>query len=194
MTRRALAAALLAVFIGAPLAADLGGNRATYLARTEQGLIKETPGRLNTWNFSALSFTPEGPGVKPLTIPYKSIKELEYGRTPGRRGWAPPGSLVTKPHYLTIVYTEPEPRIEETAARKKQRKKEEEQELTLEQEREKRRKERDEAREREKEKKTDAIAVFELGHAILRPTLRILESRTGKRIHYQDAEARRSAR
>jgi hypothetical protein len=193
MTRRALAAALLAVlFTGAPLDAELGRNRATYFARTEQGLIKETRGRLNTWDFSALSFTPEGPGVKPLTIPYKSIKEIEYGPTPGRRGWAPPGSIVNKPHYLTIVYTKPEPKIEETAAQKKQRKKEEEQELTLEQAREKRVKQRQQAKDKQEE--PDAIAVFELGDAILRPTLRILESRTGKRVHYQDAEARRSAR
>ena len=49
---------------------------------------------------------------------------------------------------------------------------------------------RDESRKTEK----DCFAVFELGDGVLRPALRILETRSGKRINYQDAQARRLAR
>jgi hypothetical protein len=42
------------------------------------------------------------------------------------------------------------------------------------------------------EKKQQA-AVFELGKAVIEPTLKGLESKTGKSIDYEDAEARKSA-
>jgi hypothetical protein len=38
------------------------------------------------------------------------------------------------------------------------------------------------------------FAVFELGDKLLRPTLRILETRSGKRIRYEDTRARKAAR
>jgi vacuolar-type H+-ATPase subunit I/STV1 len=97
--------------------------------------------------------------------------------------------LPDTPHYLTIVYAAPD-RKEEPDKKDKEKP----EELTLEQEREKQRKERDKEEEKAREKKPDAVAVFELGDGILKETLRILESRSGKRIRYQDAEARRSAR
>lgn len=40
--------------------------------------------------------------------------------------------------------------------------------------------------------KKQQAAVFELGKSIIRPTLRALEQKSGKKVEYQDAEARKS--
>jgi len=40
----------------------------------------------------------------------------------------------------------------------------------------------------------DQVAVFELGKDIVRTTLPIMETRSGKKIEYQDDEARKSAK
>ncbi len=197
MTRRAFAAALLAVLAGAALSADLGAGKTTYVSWTVSGLKKRTPGKLTTWNLKALSFAPDGRGVKPFAIDYKSIRALEYGRRPGRQRSPEepvffadtPHDLADAPHYLTIVYAAPELKKEP-----EKKDKEKPEELTLEQEREKQRKDRDQEQEKAQAKKPDAVAVFQLGDGILKETLRILESRSGKRIRYQDAAARRSAR
>lgn len=183
MTRRALAVAVLALLTGAPLFAGLGGNKVTYVAGTIQGLSRRTEGRMNTWNLTALNFTPDSRGTKPVTIEYKSITALEYGRTPGR-SLGTPASFVSKQHFLTIVYLEPEAKAEMDPKKK----------LTREQEKERQRVREKEERERGTEKPPESIAVFELGAGIVRPTLRILEARSGKRIRYQDAAARRLAR
>ena len=53
---------------------------------------------------------------------------------------------------------------------------------------------KDEKDERGVKKEMEYVAVFELGDGVLRPALRILETRSGKRINYQDAQARKAAR
>ena len=50
------------------------------------------------------------------------------------------------------------------------------------------------ARQQEKEKDKERIAVFVLGEGELRPTLRILETRSGKRVGYRDVASRKAAR
>jgi hypothetical protein len=40
----------------------------------------------------------------------------------------------------------------------------------------------------------DQVAVFELGKDIVRTTLPILETRSGKKMEYQDAKAKKSAK
>jgi hypothetical protein len=48
--------------------------------------------------------------------------------------------------------------------------------------------------EKQKEREKVHIAVFDLGEGVLRQTLRIVEARSGKRVTYQDAAARKAAR
>ncbi|HVL65791.1 MAG TPA: hypothetical protein VM364_00885 [Vicinamibacterales bacterium] len=42
------------------------------------------------------------------------------------------------------------------------------------------------------EKGKEQAAIFELGKDIVRPALKVIETRSGKKIHYQDDEARKS--
>jgi len=168
--RRALAAALLAVLAGTSLLAGRDSGQAVYTCGTVPGIVKPAGGRLNTWNLSALGFSPGSPSAKPLLIRYKSITRLEYGRSPPSRAETREMPVIPCVHlkrlanYLTIFY-------EEVPAD-----------------------ERKDRKDQKDLKKKEHYAVFDLGDRALRPTLRILESRSGKRIKYQDAGARKAAR
>jgi hypothetical protein len=142
------------VLASSTLAAGLSGNKAMYVGGTVPGLAEKTEGRLDTSSQDALTFAPQKKGAATVSIPYKSIAELEYGQKAGRRvGVAvmvSPIALFSKKrkHYLTISY-------------------------------------KDEAGK-------DQAGVFELGKDVVRTTLKIVETRSGKELTYQDDEARKS--
>lgn len=105
MTRRALLFATAA----APLAlAGLDSKKAAYVGGTWTGVKEGTEGTLDTSADGAAMFTTKKGA--PQSIPYKSIKSLEYGQKAGRRvGMAimiSPLALFSKKrkHYLTIGY------------------------------------------------------------------------------------------
>jgi hypothetical protein len=217
MKRQALAAALLALLAGPPspmlrrpsahFDAGLGGTKAIFTCGTDQEPARRTEGRVSTWNFSALSFTPDFRGMKPLLIPYKSITRLEFGPTPGHRAETvitPPCSLNRQDRYLTIFYKvsadvagvkEKQDQPESRESREKER--QDRQDKRDRKYRMDRKDQRDQAaqeQKKENDKEKEHIAVFEFGEGVLRPTLRIVETRSGKRITYQDAAARKAAR
>jgi hypothetical protein len=258
-TRRALAAALLAA-LSAASASAADGNKVTYTCGTAPDTIKRADGRVNTWNLSAFSFTPDNRSTKPLRIRYRSITRLEYGHTPPRPVETRDSAPITLPcalkrerkdYYLTIFYKEEVPDDDDekkaTSESKEQRdgktqarqdgrdrperwdskdltdRKDDRDEKTT----TNRRAQRDQknARDRtdqrggtdrkdvkaandrrdegdQKDEKDESgvtnekeyFAVFELGDGVLRPALRILETRSGKRVNFQDANARKAAR
>ena len=218
MIRRAAAGASLAVVIawtGAPAAAGRDDNKATYSCGTALGTIKRAEGRLHTWNLSTLAFTPDSRGTKPVQIRYKSITRMEFGRTPPRWVETPETSPVTlrctqrwPVQHLTIYYKQVPPEIEDEKKkdpsepkdqREKDRRAREERRERLDQKelkdpQEQRRDERIKKAKEDLLKEKEHFAVFELGDGGLRSTLRILETRTGRRIKYEDAAARRRAR
>jgi hypothetical protein len=240
MIRRAVAAvslAIVAAWAGTPLVAGRDSNKATYACGTAFAKLKRVEGRLNTWNLSTFSFTPDSRSTRPLLIPYKSITRLEYGRTPPHWVETPDTSPVTlrctprsRDRYLTIFYKEVPPLVEDEKKEDKKKKygREKDDEKKKEDEKKKdppkpmdqwekdkqarlERRERldqkelkdlQEKREDEKTKKEkddllkekEQFVVFELGDAVLRPTLKVLESRSGRRVTYEDAAARRAAR
>lgn len=154
MKRQLAATICLAVFATTALLAGIGGNKAMYIGGTIPGLTEKVEGKLSTTSDTQLTFAPDKKGVAPVSIPYASIIELEYGQKAGRRvGVAvmvSPLALFSKKrnHYLTIAYKD--------AAGK------------------------------------DQAGVFELGKDLVRTTLTIMETRSGKDIKYQDDEARKS--
>jgi type IV secretory pathway VirB10-like protein len=224
VTRRALATISLAMLAGASLLAGRATDKAIYTCGTVPGAVKRAEGRMNTLSLSALSFTPDSRSTKPLLIRYKSITRLEYGRTaphPIETSETPPIALPCTSRrqepYLIIFYEAIPPDEDETSGTwqsKEQRDKEEEKRREKERPDLKERRERAERRDRtdpakqddqrnskeeelkkkERMKEKEYYAVFELGDKLLRPTLRVLENRSGKRVKYQDAEARKAAR
>lgn len=215
MTRRALAAVSLAVVVawaGTPLLAGRDTKRAIYSCGTALGTIKRVEGRFNTLNLSTISFTPDSRSSKPLLIRYRSITRLEYGRNPPH--WVEtsetsPVTLRCTPRWqdynLTIFYKEVPPVIEDEKNRDpSQPKNQRERDRQAREERRNRLDEKDlkDPKEQKKDpkakedllKEKEHFAVFEIGDGALRPALRILETRSGRRIFYQDAAARRSAR
>lgn len=184
MTRRGLATALLAVLGGTSLLAG-EDSKAIYTCGTVAGTVKRAEGRLKTGNLSTLVFSPDSRSLKPVMIPYKSIKRLEYGRTPPpylETSHTPPitvpCALQRQDRYLTIVFEEVPPddfKTWDASPSKDQKDKSKQDPKNLQQAKE-------------------YVAVFEIGDRALRPTLRILETRSGKRIKFQDAAARKAAR
>jgi hypothetical protein len=273
MRRRALAAAVLAaVSATSPSAAD--GNKVTYTCGTAPETIKRADGRVNTWNLSAFSFTPDNRSTRPLLIRYRSITRLEYGRTPPRPVETDDTAPITLPcalkperkdYYLTIFYKEEVPDDEDEKKATSESKEQRDKKTQARQDRQDRsdrqdRRDRVDRRDRlepwdsknrtdpkDRNQKTSAnrraqrdqknagdrrdqrdgtdrkdvkadndrkdesdqkdvkdesgakkekeyFAVFELGDGVLRPALRILETRSGKRVNFQDANARKAAR
>ena len=222
MNRPALAAALLALLTGAPVDAA-PGSKAIFTCGTDLEPARRTEGRVDTGGLSALSFKPDFRGIKPLLIPYKSITRLEFGPAPGRGAEAaitPPCALNGRVRYLTIFYRmELSPEEQEWRDRRtKEEKKEDQKKKDNPDSRETREKERKELQERtdrkyemdrkekeywerkdrakeiERDLEKEHIAVFVLDEGLLRPTFRIVETRSGKRVIYQDAAARKAAR
>jgi hypothetical protein len=154
--KRLITSALVLAFLGPIVVQALDGKKAQYIGGTIAGVAEKAEGRLDTSNEAAVTFTPDKKGATPLSIPYASIAELEYGQKAGRRVavavLVSPLALFSKKrkHYLTITYTDP--------AGKEQ------------------------------------AGVFEIGKDIIRTTLTVLETRSGKKITYQDEEARKSGR
>jgi len=209
MKRQAIVAALLALLAGAPLAAGPGGSKAVFTCGTEKEPARRTEGRVDTWNFSALSFTPDFRGMKPLLIPYKAITRLEFGPTPGRRAEAiltPPCAVKRQDRYLTIFYKvsadvkqeegTPDSNDSKDAKVSKETKDRQDREDRRDRKNQKDVKDQKDqaAKKDEFEKEKEHVAVFELGESVLRPTLKIIETRSGKRITYQDVDARKAAR
>jgi hypothetical protein len=153
MTRKLTATVLLVVFALTPALA-VNSKKAEYVGGTVTSIPEKTEGTFDTKNDTAIVFTPKKGA--PLTIPYASISEIEYGQKAGRRvGVAilvSPLALFSKKrkHFLTLTYTD--------AAG------------------------------------TDQAAVFELGKDIIRTSLTIVETRSGKEIEFQDDEARKAGR
>lgn len=199
MKRQAIATALLALLAGPPsprlqppgalLAAGLGRSKAVFTCGTEPEPARRTEGRVDTWNFSALSFTPDFRGLQKLQIPYKSITRLEFGTAPRLRGdtvITPACPLKRQGHYLTIFY-----KVSADAAEKPEKERQGRQDrMDRKHQKDKAATDQEKAREKEKEH----VALFELGEGVLRPTLRMIETRSGKRITYQNVEARKAAR
>jgi hypothetical protein len=258
VTRHALAAALLAALSGtSPSAAD--GNKVTYTCGTAPETVKRADGKVNTWNLSAFSFTPDNRSTRPLLIRYRSITRLEFGHTPPHpvetRDTAPitlPCALKPerKDYYLTIFYKEEVPDDDEKKATSESKEQRDKKTQARQDRRDRlerwdsknrtdpkddrnqktstnRRAQRDQKnasdrrdqrdgtdRKDEKaendrkdesdrndlkdesgaKKEKEYFAVFELGDGVLRPALRILETRSGKRVNFQDANARKAAR
>ena len=259
MTRRALAAAVLAaVSATSPSAAD--GNKVTYTCGTAPETIKRADGRVNTWNLSAFSFTPDNRSSRPLLIRYRSITRLEYGHTPPRPVETDDTAPITLPcalkperkdYYLTIFYKEEVPDDEDEKKATSESNEQRDQKTQARQDRRERfgrrdsknrtdpkddrnqttstnrraprdqnnasgrRDQRDGTDRKDVKAETDRkdesdpkdlkdesgakkereyFAVFELGDGVLRPALRILETRSGKRVNFQDANARKAAR
>jgi hypothetical protein len=215
--RRTVAAGSLAVaaaVAGTPLLAGRDNNKATYTCGTALGTVKQAEGRLNTLNLATIGFVPDSRTTKPLLIRYRSVTRLEYGRTPPHRIETPETSPVTlrctsrwQDNHLTIFYKEVPPVVEDEKKDPSEPKDQREKDKQAREERRKRLDPKDpqdqtDAKERKKEEKAredrlkekEHFAVFEIGDGVLRPTLRILETRTGKRIHYQDADSRKAAR
>jgi hypothetical protein len=258
-TRRALAAALLAALSGTSFSAA-DGNKVTYTCGTAPDTIKRADGRVNTWNLSAFSFTPDSRSSKPLLIRYRSITRLEYGHSPPRPVVTRDTAPITLPcalkperndYYLTIFYKEEVPdddeeqeaasesterRDKKTPARQDRRdgperwdskdlteRKDDRNEKTSTNRRARRdqknagdraderggtdrkdvkaKDDRKDESDRTDDKDENGVknekeyfAVFELGDGVLRPALRILETRSGKRVNFQDANARKAAR
>jgi hypothetical protein len=147
--RRALALALLCVVGSQEAAFAVGKDKAQYVGGTVANLPPQAEGVLATSDPGKLMFVAEKSGGL-VEIPWKTIKDVEYGQKVGRR-WKSaillsPVMLFTKArkHYVTITYSS---------------------------------------------KAGDQAAIFELGKEIVRPTLTILETRTGRKVTYQDEEA-----
>ena len=147
--RRTLALALLCVVGSSEVALAVGKDKAEYVGGTLANIPPQAEGVLATSDPTKMMFVAEKSGGM-VEIPWKSIKDVEYGQKVGRR-WKSaillsPVMLFTKArkHYVTITY---------------------------------------------KSKTGDQAAIFELGKEIVRPTLTILETRTGRKVTYQDEEA-----
>ena len=103
--------AITLLVLTVPLSA-VNGKKAEYVGGTASGIPEKAAGRFETANETALVFIAESKGVLPLSIPYASIKELEYGQKAGRRvGVAimiSPLALFSKKrkHYVTISYSD----------------------------------------------------------------------------------------
>lgn len=218
MIGRAAAGVSLAIVVasgGTTLAAGPDNTKAIYSCGTALGMIKRVEGRLNTWSLSTIGFIPDSRVARPLRIRYKSITRIEYGRTPPRRVETSETSPVTLPciarwrdPYLTIFYKEVPPLVEDEknkdrSAPKDQREKDrqarEERRSRLDQKdvkdpQEQRKDEKLRKAQEDLLKEKEHFAVFELGDRVLRSILRILETRSGRRIDYEDAAARRAAR
>jgi hypothetical protein len=206
MKRQALAAALLAFLAGPPLAADPGRSKAVFTCGTDSEAARRTEGRIETWNLSVFTFTPDSRGTRPLLIPYKYITRLEFGPALGHG--TDPGPPITPPcplkrqdRYLSIFYRKELPSDQETAnsraARERARQEREDRKnrkYQMDKNERRQQQERDEAKARERAGEKEQIAVFELGEGVLRSTLRLLEARSGKRITYQDVPSRKAAR
>jgi hypothetical protein len=147
--RRSLALALFCVVGFQAAAFAVGKDKAEYVGGTVASIPPQAEGVLATSNPTKLTFIAQKSGAM-VEIPWKSIREVEYGQKVGRR-WKSaillsPVMLFTKArkHYVTITY---------------------------------------------RGAKEDEAAIFELGKDIIRPTLTILETRTGRKVTYQDEEA-----
>ncbi len=148
--RRVIAAGLVVALTWPTAVFALGKEKAMYVGGTVAFLPEKTEGTLGTADENKLVFVAEKGGGS-IEIPYKDIRELEYGQKAGRRvGTAillSPLALFSKRrrHYLTVSY-------------------------------------------KDKEGK-DQAAVFELGKEIIRTTLAVVETRSGRKVIYQDEEA-----
>jgi hypothetical protein len=151
--RKRFASACLIVAVASVSLGAVGGNKAQYIGGT-MGVKEKAEGKLDTSGTEMLVFTPDGKKSVPVSIPYKSIKELEYGQKAGRRVgvaiFVSPLALFSKKrnHFLTITYAD--------------------------------------------DKGAEQAGVFELGKDIVRTSLKVIETRSGKDISYQDEDARKS--
>lgn len=151
MMRTACFSAIGCVLFVATLAA-VDSEKAVYMGGTITTVKAKAEGTFATTHPELAQFATKKDGT--LDIPYKAIKELEYGQKVGRR--VKTGILVSplalfskaRAHYLTITYTD------DGAA--------------------------------------EQAVVFELGKNIVRTTLKVLETRSGKPIIFQDEEAKKS--
>jgi hypothetical protein len=145
-----------------PLAAGLNSKKAKYVGGTVSALKLETEGKLNADGEKSLEFTADKSSNATWTVPYEKVTALAYGQHAGRRVGATIAWGVTTLGIGALPIL----------FSKKRR-----HYLTIEY--------------TDSEGKSQA-AIFELGKDITRTILKVLEVRTGKKVEFEDEEARKT--
>lgn len=161
---RAVIGALLVVCLAlpTPLAAGLNKKKAKYVGGTVKAISAETEGKLNSDDEKILTFTPDKATGPTWSIPYDKVTSLAYGQHAGRRVGATIAWGVTTLGIMALPML----------FSKKRR-----HYVTIEYS--------------DQEDKPQA-AIFELGKDVTRTMLKVLEVRTGKKLEFEDEEARKA--
>jgi hypothetical protein len=145
-----------------PLYAGLGGDKSLYVGGTAS-IAKETEGVLSADDTKVVTFKPDKKDPKnELSIPYEKVTSLEYGQHAGRRVGATVALGVTTLGIGALPVLFSKKRRHYLTVGYKD------------------------------EQGADQAAVFEVGKNSIRTMLKVLEVRTGKKVDYEDEEARKS--
>lgn len=146
-----------------PLYAGLGGDKSLYVGGTAP-VAKDTEGVMSTDDTKTLTFKPDkGDQTKnSLTIPYEKVTSLEYGQHAGRRVGATVALGVTTLGIGALPVLFSKKRRHYLTIAYKD------------------------------DQGAEQAAIFEVGKNAVRTLLKSLEVRTGKKIDYEDEEARKA--
>jgi hypothetical protein len=146
-----------------PLYAGLGGDKSLYVGGTAP-VAKETEGVLSADDTKVLTFKPDkGDATKnSLSIPYEKVTSLEYGQHAGRRVGATVALGVTTLGIGALPMLFSKKRRHYLTVAYKD------------------------------EQGAEQAAVFEVGKNQIRTLLKSLEVRSGKKVDYEDEEARKA--
>ncbi|HXG24218.1 MAG TPA: hypothetical protein VNJ09_06650 [Chthonomonadales bacterium] len=145
-----------------PLFAGLNKKKARYIGGTVNGIAEATEGKLNADDEKILNFIPDKSSGPIWSIPYERVTSLAYGQHAGRRVGATIAWGVTTLGLGALPIL----------FSKKRR-----HYLTI---------------EYTDNEGTAQAAIFELGKDITRTMLKVLEVRTGKKVEFEDEEARKA--
>jgi hypothetical protein len=170
MKRTATLVLIAILCLSIPLYAGLDSKKAAYQGGTQKdqyfaGAKEAVVGTLNLDGETAMKFEYRvKKETKVFEIPYEQIIDIEYGQKAGRRV----GAAIA-----TAILISPVGLFLLFSKKRKHF-------VTI--------------GYRTPDSKTDEVAVFELGKNIIRVSLATLEARTGKKIEYQDEEAKKSGK
>lgn len=162
--RKLVSLLLISVFaLELPLYAGLGGDKSLYVGGTAT-VAKETEGVLSAEDTKTLTFKPDkGDAAKNgLNIPYDKVSSLEYGQHAGRRVGATVALGVTTLGIGALPLLFSKKRRHYLTVAYKD------------------------------EQGAEQAAIFEVGKNSIRTMLKVLEVRTGKKVDYEDEEARKA--
>ena len=162
--RKLLCILMICLFaVELPLYAGLGGDKSLYVGGTAP-VAKETEGVLSADDTKVLTFRPhKGDAAKNgLSIPYEKVTSLEYGQHAGRRVGATVALGVTTLGIGALPMLFSKKRRHYLTVAYKD------------------------------EQGSEQAAVFEVGKNQIRTLLKSLEVRSGKKVDYEDEEARKA--